>query len=113
MQYSLMADIPSFQTTTFIKSDPRNFRFVGSIPDVMFEKIPLENSIIREYHNFPCSGVHPIPAELQKINNEGNKPNRGGKRKAKETTSKIVKTLKKPRKQVEKPRSLSSEIREE
>ncbi|CAI9286470.1 unnamed protein product [Lactuca saligna] len=36
---SLMAKIPMMQTTTFVTSDMRNFGFVGSIPEVMLDKV--------------------------------------------------------------------------
>lgn len=35
MQDSIMADIPTLQTSTFMTSDPKSFDFVGSILDAM------------------------------------------------------------------------------
>lgn len=64
MKDSLMAGNPTLQKTTFVMSDPRNFKFVSSIPDVMLEKVPLDNSIFRDYRKFPSSGVRPTLAEL-------------------------------------------------
>lgn len=60
-------------TTTFVMLDPRNLEFIGSIPDVMLKKVPLDNAIIRSYRKFPSSGVRPIPAELKKVVDEGDK----------------------------------------
>lgn len=64
MQDSLMTDIPMLETTTFVMSDPKNFKFVGSIPEALLEKVPLDKPIIRAYRTLPSSGVHPIHAEL-------------------------------------------------
>lgn len=66
-----------------MRSDPNNFTFIGSVPDAMLEKVPLDNDIVSEYQILPSSGVQPMPNELRKPLDEGNKPNRGGKRKNK------------------------------
>nr|KAJ0184447.1 hypothetical protein LSAT_V11C900494330 [Lactuca sativa] len=57
MTDSLIAATLTLQTTTFVMSDPRNFAFVGSIPEVMLEKVPVNNDIIRAYRKLPSSGV--------------------------------------------------------
>lgn len=64
IQDSLMDEIPTLQTTTFVMSDPHNFDFVGSIPDALLEKVSLDKAIIRAYREMPSSCVRPIPAEL-------------------------------------------------
>ncbi|CAI9303118.1 unnamed protein product [Lactuca saligna] len=48
MTDSVMAAIPTLQTSTFFMPDPRNFTFVGSIPDAMLEKVPLKSAIVRK-----------------------------------------------------------------
>lgn len=70
MNDSLMARFLIPQTTKFVVSDPRNFKFVGSIPDAMFEKVLLDNAIIRAYWKFPSGGARLISMELQKIIHE-------------------------------------------
>lgn len=113
MNDSLMAEILILQTTRFVMSNPRNFKFGGSIADAMLENVPPDNTIIRAYRKFPSSGVRPIPTELQKIIDEGNKPSRGGKRKAKATTSESVEVPKRAKKPIWKPRSPYLAIQEE
>lgn len=113
MNGSLVAKISTLQTTTFVMSDPRNFKFVGSILEVLSKKVLQDNSITNDYCKLPTYGVHPIPVELQKIIDEGDKPMRRGKRKAKATTSETVKTLKKPKKPIQKMRSTLPVIQEE
>nr|KAJ0206901.1 hypothetical protein LSAT_V11C500287920 [Lactuca sativa] len=108
MNDSLMSEILILQTTTFVMSDPRNFKFVGSIPDVMLEKVPLDNAIIKDYRKLPSFGARPIPGELQKIIDEERR-----KRKAKAATSENIKLPKKAKKPVQKPRSPSPVIQEE
>lgn len=49
MKDSVMAGISRLQTSNFVMSDPRNFSFIGSIPDEMLERVPLDNAIVREY----------------------------------------------------------------
>lgn len=84
-----MAEILTLQMTPFVISDPRNFKFIGPIRDVMLDKVPLDNSIVRYYRKLSSSGVRPIPLELQKVLEEGDKPKRVGKRKAKAGPSKV------------------------
>ena len=64
MTDSLIAATLTLQTTTFVMSDPRNFAFVGSIPEVMLEKVPVNNDIIRAYRKLPSSGVRLISTDL-------------------------------------------------
>ncbi|CAI9271425.1 unnamed protein product [Lactuca saligna] len=90
----LMADIPKLQSTTFIIIDPRNFNFVGSIPEVMLAKVSMENDLIREYCSLTSFGIFPIPIELQVIDT-GDKPKIGGKSKKKASSSEIVRVSKK------------------
>lgn len=78
--------------------DPRKFNFVGSIPEAMLGKVPLDNVIVNEYRNQPTSGVLPMSDELRKAIEDEYKLKRGGKRKAKATPSKVVKTPKKVKK---------------
>lgn len=70
MKDSLIAEISILQTTTFVKSDPRNFEFVGSIPEVLLKRVPLENAIIKDYRKFPSSSGRAIHVELKKIIDE-------------------------------------------
>lgn len=63
---SLMAEILSLQTTTFIMLDPKNFEFVGSISDALLEKISLGNAIIKAYRKLPSFGVRPMHVELKR-----------------------------------------------
>ncbi|CAI9276275.1 unnamed protein product [Lactuca saligna] len=42
---SIMEAIPTLQTSTFVISDPRNFTFISSIPEVMLVRVPSDNSI--------------------------------------------------------------------
>lgn len=72
-------------------SDPQKFDFVGSIPDVLLEKVPLDNAIIRAYRKSSLFSVRPIPAELQKIIDEGDEPKRVRKRKTKAATLETIK----------------------
>ena len=73
MKDSLIAEIPTLQTTTSVMLDPKNFEFVGSIMEVLLKRVPLDNAIIRAYQKLPSSGVRPIPAELKKVIDEGEK----------------------------------------
>ncbi|CAI9294695.1 unnamed protein product [Lactuca saligna] len=73
MKNSLIAEIPTLRTTKFVMSDPKNFEFVGSILEVLLKRVSLDNVIIRAYQKFPSFGVCPIPAELKKVVDEGDK----------------------------------------
>ena len=59
-----MAAIPILYTSTFVMFDPRNFNFVGSIPEGMLVKVPSNNAIFNEYHNLASSDARPMQAEL-------------------------------------------------
>lgn len=107
MQDSHMAEFLTLHTTTFVMLDPRNFEFVGSIPEALLKKVLLDNAIIRAYRKMPSSGVRPIPTELKKIIYEGDKPKRGGKRKDQVSLSKGIKVTKKSKKPILKPQSPS------
>ncbi|CAI9303851.1 unnamed protein product [Lactuca saligna] len=93
--------------------DPRNFSFIGLIPDEMLEKVPLDNAIMRKYQKLPPSGVRPMLAELRQLIDEINKPKRGGKRKAKAAPFESVRVPKNTMKPAKKPRSLSTIFQEE
>lgn len=45
-------------------SDPMNFTFIGTIPEVMLVKDPSDNVIVNAYQKQPSSGVRPITDEL-------------------------------------------------
>ncbi|CAH1449860.1 unnamed protein product [Lactuca virosa] len=80
---------------SFVNFDLKNFNFVGSIPEVMLARIPLDNVIIQGYRKIPNSGVHKVHALLQGILDASDVPKRGGtKRKVKEAegVSKKVKS---------------------
>lgn len=79
MKDSMMAEIPTLHTTTFVMSDQQNFSFVGSIPEVMLSKVPMDKDLIRAYCSLPLSGIRPIHADLKQVINVGDKPKRGGK----------------------------------
>ncbi|CAI9284870.1 unnamed protein product [Lactuca saligna] len=74
---SLMAEISTHQTSTFVMLDARNFDFVGKILDAMLVRVPLDNTIVREYRNLRSSGVRPMPADLRQLIDESTKLKRG------------------------------------
>lgn len=89
-------------------SNPFKFAFVGSILEVMLEKLPNENEIVNKYRKKFVSSVRPMPDELRTEIEEASKPKRGAKRKGKVGPSETVKTLKKKVKKVDrKPKSPS------
>ena len=106
----VMEIILILHTSLFMMSDPENFTFVGTIQEVMLVKVPSDNVIVNEYRKLPLSSVRPITDKLQKLIEEGTKPKRGGKRKAKVGPSDVVRAPKKARKQAKKPRSPSSVV---
>nr|KAJ0203805.1 hypothetical protein LSAT_V11C500271050 [Lactuca sativa] len=107
-----MAEISTLYTSTFVMPDPWNFDIVGSILEALLEKVSLDNAIVRAYRKMPSSSVRPIPTKLQKIINEGEKPKRGEKRKAKTAHSEVIKVRMKTKKLVQKPRSPSPVLQE-
>lgn len=68
-----MAKISTLQTSTFVMTNPQNFDFVGSVLVALLEKVPLDNATVRDDRKMPSSSVRPIPVELQKIIDEGEK----------------------------------------
>lgn len=113
MQDSVMAEIPTLQTSKFMMSDPKNFVFIGLIPEEILENVPLDNAIVRVYHKLPSFGVRPMPADIRQLIDESNKMKRGGKRKANVDPYESVKAPKKMRKPAKKPRSPSLIIQED
>ncbi|CAI9279877.1 unnamed protein product [Lactuca saligna] len=89
---------------TFFTTDPRNFDFVGSIPEVVMEKVPLNNVIIKAYQKLPLFGVRKIPFYLKKIIEVGGLLKRGGKRKTKEAANVVATVSKKIKKLAKKPK---------
>lgn len=62
-----MATIPILQPTTFVTYDPRNFQFIGSIPEEILVKVPKDNVIVTKYRKLPLSGVCLILDDLQTL----------------------------------------------
>ncbi|CAH1433602.1 unnamed protein product [Lactuca virosa] len=58
--------IPKMQTTTFVTSDPKNFDFIGSIPEVMLARVLLDNDIIKAYWTLQATGGVPKKQKQQK-----------------------------------------------
>ncbi|CAI9301846.1 unnamed protein product [Lactuca saligna] len=52
----VVIEILKMQTTTFVTSDPKNFNFICSIPEVMLDSVPLDNDIIKSYKEILNSG---------------------------------------------------------
>ncbi|CAH1414690.1 unnamed protein product [Lactuca virosa] len=91
----MIIDTPKMQTAMCVNSDPKNFNFVGSIPEVMLARVPLDTVFIQEYRKNPNIVDREVLASLQVILDVGDVPKRGGtKRKAKvaEVVSKKVKS---------------------
>jgi len=85
MDDSLMAVIPTLAISSIILTDPKNFKFIASLPAEMIDRVPIENPIISEYKNLPASRARDIPPGLQVLFKE--KPKRGGKRKTQSHSS--------------------------
>lgn len=113
MTDSVMVIILILQTLTFVMSDPRNFTFIGLIPEEMLVKVPSNNDVVNAYPSLSSSAVRLMSDDLRNLIYEGNKLKMGGKRKAKAATSKVVKAPKKSRKPAKKPRSLSPVLQED
>ncbi|CAI9279636.1 unnamed protein product [Lactuca saligna] len=113
MNDSVIAVIPILQSTTFMMSDPRKFSFFGAILDAILVRVPTDNAIVNAYHKLTIYGVRPMTEKLRKVIDEGNKPKRRGKQKAKAAPSEVVKTPKKVKKQARKPRSPYSPAQED
>lgn len=79
----------------------------------MLERVPFDNAIVRDYQKLPSSGVQPMPAELRKLIDDGNKPKCGGKRKEKVVPSESFKVPKKTKNPVKKQIYPSPVIQEE
>ena len=71
-----LSAIPILHTLNFNVSDPTKFRFVGSIPEAMLFNVPADNVVVNEYRKKPVFGVCPMPEDLRKALEEGNKPKR-------------------------------------
>ncbi|CAI9293678.1 unnamed protein product [Lactuca saligna] len=65
----------------FVISDSRNFHFVGSIPEVILERVSIYSEIIQIYRKIPKLGERVIAPTLQVVLDAGDAP----KRKAKST----------------------------
>lgn len=66
MKDSIMAAIPILQTSMFVMSNPRNFTFIGSIPEEMLMKVPHDNAIVNAYRKSPSSSIRLMTDELRK-----------------------------------------------
>lgn len=93
------------QTSNFVTTGLRNFDFVGSIPQVMMEKVPLNNAINRSNWKLPLSGLREIPFNLKKIIKDGDLSNQGGKMKAKAVAIGVLTVSMKIKKIVKKTKS--------
>lgn len=58
----------------------------------MLAKVPMDNDLITAYGSFPSFGIRPILAELQYIIDAGDNSKKGGKRKAKASSSEVQAT---------------------
>lgn len=69
-----MVAISIFDTSNFIMSDPTKFDFVGSISEDMLLMVPMDYVLINKNLKKPTTGPRPMPENLRKALDEGNKP---------------------------------------
>ncbi|KAI3700355.1 hypothetical protein L2E82_44981 [Cichorium intybus] len=104
MTDSVMAAIPILPTSTFVKTNSKDFEFIGSIPLEMTNRVLNDVKCVAAYCQLPPSGLRPIMPKLQEAFDKPENLKKVVKRKRKGSTSETVKPTK-PRKKIKKAKS--------